>query len=67
MPIDWSIKAEATFNKFRFLDASIDMTRDPQLANLFELPSDCKFVSRKEGMKTLTCKKKRLAVANIAI
>ena len=52
------IKADATFNKFTFLtDAE---------QHLFAVPPECKLVSRKEGMKTMTSKKKRLAVANLA-
>ena len=55
------VKADATFNKFKFLE------KDPAMeAEIFAVPSDCKLVSRKEGMKTLTSKKKRLAVANLA-
>lgn len=55
------IKADATFNKFKFLDKDMQ-----QAEELFKIPNDCKLVSRKEGMKTLTSKKKRLAVANLA-
>jgi hypothetical protein len=52
------IKADATFNKFKFLNGAEQ--------DLFAIPSECKLVSRKEGMKTMTSKKKRLAVANLA-
>lgn len=55
------IKADACFQKFEFLNAS-EMPKD-----LFAVPSECKLVARKEGMKTLTNKKKRLAVANLAV
>jgi len=30
------------------------------------VPTDCKYINRKEGMKTLENKKKRLAFANLA-
>ena len=57
-----TIKATLTFSEFKFLppDKQSDL-----ILELFQLPSDCKLVSRKEGMKTLESKKKRLAVANI--
>lgn len=61
MPIGLIIKADSTFQKFKFL------TRDADIeAELFKIPSECKLISRKEGMKTMTSKKKRLAVANLA-
>ena len=63
MPIDWSIRAEATFNRFQFLEYTDDEFHE----TMFALPDDCRFVSRKEGMKTMTSKKKRLAAANFAI
>jgi hypothetical protein len=49
------------FNKFRFLESTPELIKE-----LFTVPSDCSYVSRKEGMKTLENKKKRLAFANIA-
>lgn len=58
IPIGMIIKADATFNKFKFLKGAEQ--------DLFAVPSECKLVSRKEGMKTMTSKKKRLAVANLA-
>ena len=60
VPIGLIIKADATFNKFRFLQPSEDV------GALFELPSECKLVPRAVGMKTMQNKKKRLAVANLA-
>ncbi len=61
IPIGVIIKAEATFNKFAYINKN-----DKSLQDLFGLPKDCNLVSRKDGMKTLTSKKKRLAVANLA-
>ena len=60
IPIGMIIKADATFNKFRFLP------QDDSLAELFLLPPECKLVPRSVGMKTMQNKKKRLAVANLA-
>lgn len=61
IPIGMLIKADACFQKFEFLKAS-EAPKD-----LFSLPPECRLVARKEGMKTLTNKKKRLAVANLAV
>ena len=61
IPIGLSIKATVDFNKFEFLKNTPEYVKE-----IFSVPSDCKYVSRKEGMKTLENKKKRLAFANIA-
>jgi len=56
-----SIKATVTFNKFRYLDNTPETIKDT-----FYIPSDCNYICRKDGMKTLQNKKKRLAFANLA-
>lgn len=61
IPIGLLVKATVTFNKFKYLDKTND-----NVAQIFEIPSNCKYVMRKDGMKTLQNKKKRLAFANIA-
>lgn len=61
IPIGLLIKATVDFNKFKFLERSPELIQE-----VFSVPSDCSYVSRKEGMKTLENKKKRLAFANIA-
>jgi hypothetical protein len=58
-----SIKATATFSQFKFLDPP---NRDEFIADLMAIPDYCNLCSRKEGMKTLTSKKKRLGMANFA-
>ena len=57
IPIGFVVKATVTFGKFEFIKE-----QDP---SIFEIPEEYKLVSRKEGMKTLESKKKRLAVANV--
>ena len=59
IPIGMIIKATVTFEKFKFLN------RHDNHSEVFKIPEDFKFVSRKEGMKTLTSKKKRIALANV--
>lgn len=61
IPIGLLIKATVDFNKFSFLNNTPEYVKE-----IFAVPSDCKYVSRKEGMKTLENKKKRLAIANLA-
>ena len=61
IPIGLLIKATVDFNKFQFLNNTPEYAKE-----IFSVPSDCKYVSRKEGMKTLENKKKRLAIANLA-
>ncbi len=61
IPIGLLIKATVDFNKFQFLNNTPEYVKE-----IFSVPSDCKYVSRKEGMKTLENKKKRLAIANLA-
>ena len=61
IPIGMLIKATVDFNKFSFLQSTPELIEE-----IFQIPSDCKYVSRKEGMKTLENKKKRLAFANLA-
>ena len=58
-----SIKATVTFGKFEYLEPT---DKDEFIKEIFAVPEYCKMVSRKEGMKTMTSKKKRLAVANFA-
>jgi hypothetical protein len=54
IPIGMIVKATVTFGKFEFINEAD-----------FSVPIDCRIVSRKEGMKTMESKKKRLAVANV--
>jgi hypothetical protein len=61
IPIGLLIKATVDFNKFSYLQNTPEFIQET-----FSIPSDCKYVSRKEGMKTLENKKKRLAFANLA-
>jgi hypothetical protein len=51
------VKATVTFGQFEFI-------KSPD-ASIFNIPAEYAVVSRKEGMKTLESKKKRLAVANV--
>ena len=53
------VKATVTFGQFEFIN------KDNHDATIFEIPAEYDLVSRKEGMKTLESKKKRLAVANV--
>ena len=53
------VKATVTFGQFKFID------KDNHDATIFDIPAEYDLVSRKEGMKTLESKKKRLAVANV--
>jgi len=59
IPVGMIIKATVSFTKFRFLD------EQNVEEEVFKIPSDYRHVPRKEGMKTLQSKKKRLAVANV--
>ena len=61
IPIQLSIKATVTFNKFRYLNNTPEFMKET-----FSIPEDCKYICRKEGMKTLQNKKKRLALGNLA-
>ena len=58
------VKAMVTFGHFEFLDPP---DRDDYIRETFQIPVDCQLVSRKEGMKTMQSRKKRLAVANVVI
>lgn len=60
IPIGVLIKATVDFNKFQFLESTPEYVKE-----VFAIPDDCKYVTRKEGMKTLENKKKRLAIANL--
>lgn len=59
IPIGIIIKATVTFTNFKFLSAQF-INKD-----LFTIPDEFKQVSRKEGMKVMESKKKRLVVANV--
>ena len=61
IPLAMIIKATVTFNKFSYLE-----NNEQNIKEIFEIPDYCEYMCRKEGMKTLTNKKKRLAFANIA-
>jgi len=63
IPVGMSVKALCTFGKFEFLEPD---DKEAFIKETFSVPDYCKMVSRKEGMKTMTSKKKRLAVANLA-
>jgi hypothetical protein len=61
IPLAMSIKATVTFNKFQYLENTPEFIKET-----FSVPEECKYICRKEGMKTLQNKKKRLAFANLA-
>ena len=63
IPVGMSVKATVTFGKFQYLEFP---DKDAFIKETFTVPEYCNMVARKEGMKTLTSKKKRLAVANFA-
>ena len=63
IPVGMSVKALVTFGKFKYLEPE---DKEAFIKETFAVPDYCKMVSRKEGMKTMTSKKKRLAVANFA-
>ncbi len=58
------VKATVTFGNFQYLKP---VDEDAFVKETFTVPSECNLVSRKEAMKTLESKKKRLAVANVVI
>ena len=64
VPIGLSVKAMVTFGNFEFLNPE---NKDEFIKETFQVPSYCNLVSRKEAMKTMESKKKRLAVANVVI
>lgn len=66
VPLGYSLKATVTFSNFTFLDRKKIGTQISN--NIFEVPGLSQgfiAVSRKEGMKTMESKKKRMAVANV--
>lgn len=48
IPVAMAIKATVTFNKFSYLENSPEFIKET-----FSIPDDCKYICRKEGMKTL--------------
>ena len=64
VPIGMMVKATVTFGNFEYLQPA---NREAYVKETFSVPNDCNLVSRKEAMKTLESKKKRLAVANVVI
>jgi hypothetical protein len=58
-----SIKANATFSQFRFLNPP---DKEKFILETMQVPDFCQLSSRKEGMKTLASRKKRLGMANFA-
>lgn len=62
IPIGYSVRATVTFNKFQYLENSPEILKE-----VFTVPEDCQYLNRREGMKTLKNKKKRMAMANLAI
>ena len=59
IPVGLLIKATVTFNKFRYLENTEEFVKET-----FAIPDYCKYLCRKEGMKTLQNKKKRLIKNN---
>jgi hypothetical protein len=53
------MKAAVTFVKYQKIEKEEDMS------GLFVIPEDFQMISRKEGMKTLESKKKRMVLANM--
>ena len=64
VPIGMIVKAMVTFGNFQFLQPE---NKEQYIRETFQVPDYCRLVSRKEGMKTMESKKKRLAVANVVI
>ena len=64
VPIGMIVKAMVTFGNFEFLNPE---NREEYIKETFAIPDYCRLVSRKEAMKTMQSKKKRLAVANVVI
>ena len=64
VPIGMIVKAMVTFGNFEFLDPP---NREEYIKETFAIPDYCQLASRKEAMKTMQSKKKRLAVANVVI
>jgi len=62
IPVGFSIRATVKFSSFQYLEGGI-----PNHQDIFRIPENCTPICRKEGMKTLKNKKKRLALANLAI
>lgn len=48
IPIGLLIKATVTFNKFQYLENTPEFIKET-----FSIPSNCKYICRKDGMKTL--------------
>jgi hypothetical protein len=55
------VKATVTFNNFKYLENTPEFIKET-----FSIPDYCSYMCRKDGMKTLHNKKKRLAFANLA-
>ena len=64
MPIGTIVKANVTFGNFQYLKPE---NKEEYIKETFQIPDYCRQVSRKEAMKTMESKKKRLAVANVVI
>ncbi|CAI2387437.1 unnamed protein product [Moneuplotes crassus] len=70
IPFGYTINAKVLFNNFEFIEDYRSSYRHilPQdaedIAEVFQISPDFEKVSRKEGMKTMKNKKKRLAFAN---
>lgn len=73
IPLAYSMQAKVQLNVFSFLDSSKANTSKflpPNCSDfneIFTIPTELEKVSRKEGMKTLKNKSKRLAFANLNI
>ena len=48
IPVGPLIKATVTFNKFKYLENTPEF-----IAETFSIPDNCKYICRKDGMKTL--------------
>ena len=65
VPLIYTIQATFQFKQFQFLEDHTYAQR-ANLYCLFKVPSDYEIVSRKEGMKMMKNRNKRLLFANIS-
>ena len=61
IPIGYSIQANVVFNSYRDIEAT------ENCEELFRVPAEFTKVPRREGMKTLKNKRKRMVFANLNI
>lgn len=73
IPFGFTINAKVVFNNFKYLKSDEDPSElvlpenTNSIKKLFKVPKGLKKMPRKEGMKTLKSKKKRLAFANFNV